>query len=68
MGTMLGSLEANGFSSPSAPLFTFPPLVLFGVGSKSGAQLPDEGGSDPPKVAPHLRTQRGIKMGMAEPA
>lgn len=68
MGTVLGGLDANGFSSPSAPPIPFPPLVPFGVGSESGAQLPGEGGSDLPKAAPRLLTQRGVKVGMAEPA
>lgn len=56
-GDGVGRLEANGFSSPSALPFPFPPLVPFGVGSESRAQLLDKGGSDPPKVAPCLLTQ-----------
>lgn len=31
-----GGLEANGFSSPSAPPFPLRPIVLFGVGTEVG--------------------------------
>lgn len=54
-------LEVNGVPNPSAHPFPFPPLVPFVAGRESGAQLPGEGVWDP-------LTQRGIKVGMAEPA